>query len=132
MTTKTAWQCLSVDEFVSKCNWENILQQTAVNSLTQQGKSLTAWQCLTAQDFFCFNNWSGEANHIDLFDLQDISKTSSVFDITSTPKQFWQCFNWSGQHNLSSIERSEAALTGAEELVDAVEEFTFNNLSQLF
>ncbi len=132
MTIKTVWKCLSVEEFIGKCNWENISLAESANSVIQQQKSLISWQCLTAQDFFSLNNWSGQRIFVNSSQQQDISKASLIFDLTFDPARFWQCFNWTGQQNLSSDNRIDEVIEEAQELVDAVEEFTLNDLSQLF
>ena len=132
MSIKAAWQCLSVDDFISKCNWENIFQKPPANSVVPHQKSLKSWQCLTAQNFFRLNNWSGQNIVANLFELPGISHEIPVFDLTFTPDQFWQCFNWSKEHSPSLAEKRDQAIEEAEEVIEAVEEFTLKDLSQLF
>ncbi len=132
MSIKTVWKCLSVEEFIGQCNWENISLAESANSVIQQQKSLVSWQCLTAQDFFSLNNWSGQRIFVNSSQQQDISKASLIFDLTSNPDQFWQCFNWTEQQNSSSEELIDDVIEEAQKLVNVVEEFTLNDLSQLF
>ena len=131
MSIETAWKCLSVGEFISRCNWENITL-TSVNSVIQYRESLKFWQCLTSQYFFSHNNWSGQVVSVDSLQLPNISKEIAVFDVTLASDRFWQCFNWSGQQNISPIDRQSQTIEAAEELIEAVEEFTLKDLSQLF
>jgi hypothetical protein len=46
--------------------------------------------------------------------------------------QFWPCFNWLGEKEIPSPQKVEQILAQTKEAVAAVEEFTLNDLSQLF
>ena len=115
-----AWKRLSVAEFVDRCNWDYVSSSQAITL----ERSLENWQRLTTQEFFALQNWSGRVASSTLTE-------EVVFDLTLESKQFWQCFNWSGAKNLSP-ERVESILKDAKEAIAAVEEFTLNDLSQLF
>ena len=130
MSIKATWKCLSVEEFIGKCNWENISLAEPANSVIQHQKSLVSWQCLTAQEFFSLNNWSGKIFAYSS-QQQDIDRVSLIFDLTLNPTRFWHCFNWTGQ-NLASAELIDDVIEEAQKLVNAAEEFTLNDLSQLF
>jgi hypothetical protein len=130
MTTIAPWQCLRVEEFVGQCNWSNLPPQTAAKSIAQRRKSLESWQCLTAQDFFILSNWSGKAISAD--DLVQSDREEVAFSMTLAAEQFWQCFNWTGEQAAPSPKKIEQVLEDAKEAIAEVEEFTLNNLSQLF
>lgn len=133
MSTIAAWQCLHVQEFISQCNWENTaLPVSAISaSVGQSRKSLASWQCFTTQDFFALSNWSGKAISLDpVDDLDHLSRIA--FDITLPSGQFWQCFNWSGEKETPAPQQIEQILEQTKEAIAEVEEFTLNDLSQLF
>ena len=116
----TAWKRLSVAEFVDRCNWDYVSSSQAI----ALERSLENWQRLTTQEFFALQNWSGQ-----VVAGSTLAK-EVVFDLTLESRQFWQCFNWSGAKVAS--ERVESILEDAQEAIAAVEEFTLNDLSQLF
>ena len=122
------WKCLPVREFISQCNWEQItLAKSAQSAVKQQ--SLSNWQCLTAQDFFNLHNWSGQAAFVDGLELA----TASVdFSLTLESGQFWQCFNWLGEKQTPPTEKVEQIIEHTEEAIAEVQEFSLNDLSQLF
>lgn len=117
----TTWQCLSVKEFVDECNWNGVLPTTV--SLPKL-PDLASWQCLTTQKFFSLSNWDGR-----LISLGDREAIEPTFDLTLANRQFWQCFNWSGDRQMN---RADKVLEETKEIIAAVEEFTLNDLSQLF
>lgn len=124
------WKCLSVKEFASQCNWENIAPTTSVVAVAQLQKSLEDWHCLAIKDFFSLQNWSGQmpAGELESQTRQIIS----VFDITASSERFWQCFNWSGEKATPSPAKIEQILEETESALAEVEEFSLNDLSQLF
>lgn len=151
MNYDVGWQCLSVREFVGRCNWDRALAVSQPSDRLK--KSLTAWRCLTTRDFFTLNNWSGIAVYAD----DSTVNTTLVFSLTLPTNQLWQCFNWTSSSNSSVeaiaeeiIEQAEGArkdVAGVppvvlkdtpsdksieQEAIAAVEEFTLNDLSQLF
>lgn len=130
MSNDAAWQCLFVDEFISRCNWKNVLPQTSADSAIQL-KSLASWQCLTAQNFFALNNWTGQVIFSDTFEQRELTKQTIIFDLTLVTRQFWQCFNWS-KNSSYIVNQADEAIENAIEVAVAVEEFTLNDLSQLF
>jgi hypothetical protein len=130
VSTIATWQCLSVEEFISQCNWKNIALPTAATSVAQRRKDLTAWQCLTTEDFFALSNWSGKVVSVDVLELP--AREQVTFGLTLTSAQFWQCFNWLGEKEIPAPQKIEQILEQTKEAVAAVEEFTLNNLSQLF
>lgn len=136
MSLNTAWKCLLVEDFVSKCNWDNLpLQKPELPFLNRPKKALTSWQSLLAEDFFSLNNWSGQttyANNLEDVAQQDLVEPSIVFDLTLTTEQFWQCWNWSGKLNTFKTTEVEETINQADKVIAAVDEFTLNNLSQLF
>lgn len=119
----TTWQCLSVKEFVNECNWEGVLPTTVSSQL----QNLESWQCLTTQKFFSLSNWDGRL----IFSAGDreVIEPTSTFDLTLPSDRFWQCFNWSGDRPTN---RGDEVLEETKEIIAAVEEFTLNDLSQLF
>ena len=118
----TAWKRLSVAEFIDRCNWDCAPSDPQAIALRQI--SLANWQLLTTQEFFALQNWSGRVAGSTL-------AAEVVFDLTRESRQFWQCFNWRGEKKLVP-ERVESILEDAKEAIAAVEEFTLNDLSQLF
>ncbi|NJK57338.1 MAG: hypothetical protein HC939_15695 [Pleurocapsa sp. SU_5_0] len=134
MSTIAAWQCLHVQEFISRCNWENTAISVSATSVSvgQSRKSLASWQCLTTQDFFALSNWSGKAISLDPVDDLDRLSRKVAFDITLPSGQFWQCFNWSGEKETPAPQKIEQILEQTKEAIAEVEEFTLNDLSQLF
>jgi hypothetical protein len=124
------WQCLRVEEFVEQCNWNNLPPQTSAKSVAQRRKSLEFWRCLTAQDFFTLSNWSGKVITID--DSAPSETEQVAFSTTLAATQFWQCFNWTGETAAPSPQKIGQVLEDAKEAIAEVEEFTLNNLSQLF
>lgn len=129
MSNDAAWQCLSVDEFISRCNW-NVLPQISADSAIQL-KSLASWQCLTTQNLFALNNWTGQVILSDTFEQREITKQTIIFDLTLVTRQFWQCFNWS-KNSSRTVNQADEAIENAIEAVVAIEKFTLNDLSQLF
>lgn len=131
MSIDTAWKCLSVEDFIGKCNWENI----SIQKIARPQKSLASWQCLSTQYFFELNNWTGVIISDDI-EQQDLIKQEVAFDLTLTTSNFWQYFNWSGK--LDNIlekkvgEKVEKTIEDTEKIIAVVEEFTLNNLTQLF
>lgn len=119
----TTWQCLSVKEFVDECNWQGVLSTTV--SLPKL-PDLASWQCLTTQKFFSFSNWDGR---LILASSDRENSVKQTFDLTLPNGQFWQCFNWSGDRPTN---RADEVLKETKEIIAAVEEFTLNDLSQLF
>lgn len=117
----TAWKRLSVAEFIDRCNWD--CAPSSSKAIAER-QSLANWQRLTTQKFFALQNWSGRVAGLTLAE-------EVVFDLTRESRQFWQCFNWSGEKKLVP-ERVESILEDAQEAIAAVEEFTLNDLSQLF
>lgn len=134
MSTIAAWQCLHVQEFISQCNWENTALPVSATSVSvgQNRKSLASWQCLTTQDFFALSNWSGKGISLDPVDDLDHLNRKVAFDITLPSSQFWQCFNWSGAKETPAPQKIEQILEQTKEAIAEVEEFTLNDLSQLF
>jgi hypothetical protein len=130
VSTIAAWQCLSVNEFISQCNWKNISFQALTTSVAQRKNVLTAWQCLTTEDFFALSNWSGKVVSVD--GLEQSAREQVTFAVTLTSAQFWPCFNWLGEKEIPSPQKVEQILAQTKEAVAAVEEFTLNDLSQLF
>jgi hypothetical protein len=130
MSTIAPWQCLRVQEFVEQCNWNNLPPQTSAKSVAQRRQSLESWQCLTAQDFFALSNWSGKVISVD--DLAQSDREQTAFSTTLAAAQFWQCFNWTGEQATPSPQKIEQILEETKEAIAEVEEFTLNNLSQLF
>ena len=116
------WQ-LSVKEFVDKCNWNGVLPTTVGSPGIQD---LADWQCLTTQKFFSLSNWDGRL----IFSSGDrITAIERAFDLTLPSGQFWHCFNWSCDRPTN---RADEVLQETQEIIAAVEEFTLNDLSQLF
>lgn len=136
MSIDAAWKCLSVEDFISKCNWENLVSQLPNNSTAVKPQNLLlSWQCLTSQDFFSLNNWSGQVIYSDNLQQADFVEQAVVFDLTFNVEQFWQCFNWSGEFNLTEkIDPvdPDKIIEDTEEIIAVAEEFTLNDLSQLF
>jgi hypothetical protein len=131
--TLATWQCLKVQEFVSQCNWENIAPQTSAQSVALRRKSLESWQCLTTKDFFALNNWSGKLGTVITADaLEHSAREEFAFDMTLASGQFWQCFNWLGEKATPAPQKIEQIFEQTKEAIAAVEEFTLNDLSQLF
>lgn len=144
-----AWQCLSVREFIGVCNWENRAIARTPNSGDRISRSLSSWRCLTARDFFSLNNWSGKVVYAESSGQSTVVPVA--FALTLPTERFWQCFNWTGKPNssLEAISEVDEAIEQAEEArkdvagvppvesieqeaIAAVEEFTLNDLSQLF
>lgn len=133
MSTNSAvapWQCLRVEEFVEQCNWNNLPLQTSTKSVAKRRKSLEAWRCLTTDDFFALSNWSGKVISVD--DPGQPEREQVAFSTTLAAAQFWQCFNWTGETAAPSPQKIGQVLEDAKEAIAEVEEFTLNNLSQLF
>lgn len=135
MSSNVSWKCLPVKDFIAQCNWENIsskLPELASSNVIKPKSPLESWQCLRTQDFFSFNNWSGQVIFDDDQEQQELIKEAFVFDVTAPSAQFWQCFNWSGIFEVASEIKEERIIKETEEIIAEVEEFTLNNLSQLF
>lgn len=131
MNTIAAWKCWSVKEFIERCNWDKSIAPSA-DSRVNLKQALTAWRCLRAADFFSLNNWSGTAIYTD--HKGEIDKPQVAFSLTLPTNQIWQCFNWSGESDEvnSTLDAIDEAIQDTEEAIAAVEEFTLNDLSQLF
>lgn len=129
MNTNAGWKCLSVREFIGQYNWENILPQADSEAIALVRKTWATWRIVKAEEFFAFNNWEGSATFIDSSGIN--LEPAVVFDLTLPTGQLWRCFNWSGESNNSSNKIDEI-IQNAEEAVAAAEEFTLNDLSQLF
>lgn len=127
-----SWKCLSVKEFTSQCNWDNVAPITTAVAVAQLQRSLENWQCLTIEDFFARHNWSGElsATAVDL-ELQ-ARQIIPVFDLTASSQRFWQCFNWSGEQASPEPAKIEQVLKATESAIAEVREFSLDDLSQLF
>ena len=133
MSIGNAWQCLSVAEFIDQCNWENSSIKVSDDfSKVTLKQSLAAWQCLTTQDFFILNNWSGQVIFSDNLEQADSIKQAVIFDVTSSNDRFWQCFNWTGKFDDVAEIVTDKIIKDTEEIIAAAEEFTLNDLSQLF
>ncbi|MEL6580827.1 MAG: hypothetical protein AAFQ14_13840 [Cyanobacteria bacterium J06621_12] len=130
MNTIPAWKCLSVAEFINQCNWKNNRSPARIRSAVEQRKALTDWKSLTTKSFFALSNWSGQA--FVPSDLTLAAPAKTAFDLTFASNQFWQCFNWSGDKPALAPQKAEQILIQTEEAIAAVEEFTLNDLSQLF
>lgn len=126
----SAWKCLPVQEFINQCNWENIPLEASAESIARLKQSLTNWQCLTSQDFFELNNWSGQVVFVD--GLKQSGWSPKVLDLTSRTERFWHCFNWLGDKETVAPQKVEQILEDTEQAIAEVEEFTLNDLSQLF
>ena len=126
MSHDASWQCLSVREFVGVCNWDRTI--AVLSQPSDRLNSLAAWECLTTRDFFTLNNWSGTAVYAD----NSVVNKTPVFSLTLPTNQLWQCFNWTGEANSSVEAIVEEVIEQASEAIAAVEEFTLNDLSQLF
>lgn len=134
MNTIAAWKCWSVKEFIGQCNWDKSIAPSA-DSRARLQNALTAWRCLRAADFFSLNNWSGTAIYADR--EGELNKPQVAFSLTLPTGQIWQCFNWSGESDEinssnSTLDAIDEAIQDTEEAIAAVEEFTLNDLSQLF
>jgi hypothetical protein len=136
MSIETPWKSTSVKNFVDNCNWMGISSSlfTEIAELSQSTTKLRAslilWKSLKTQVFFELNNWDGKSIYVDAVNQAIQKKQIKVLSFTLSNNQFWQCFNWSDQANLSSeIKVSES--TKVEE-VFPTEQFTLNDLSQLF
>lgn|GEM_PF-6620863 len=123
-----AWKCLPVREFIGQCNWENVTQDFA--DVAQFQQSLSNWQCLTSRDFFWLNNWSGQVVFTD--GLRQSGWQQQVFDLTLKTEGFWDCFNWLGEKETLAPTKIEQIIEHTEKAIAEVEEFTLNDLSQLF
>lgn len=133
MSIDAAWKCLSVEDFIGKCNWENLVPQVLNDSTAVKPQNLLlSWRCLTTQDFFSLNNWSGQVIYSDNLSQTNFVEQAVVFDLTLNVAQFWHCFTWSGEFNPTPKIEPDKIIEDTEEVIAAVEEFTLNNLSQLF
>lgn len=106
MSSRNAWSCLSVQQFLHSCNWEG---QLPVRPYWQEEETLqSSWQCQTVQEFFVQFNWSGQPQEFQLSQnpLQpQIPKPSRVAAIASpqntlkrlSVKEFFIQCNWHGR-----------------------------------
>jgi hypothetical protein len=139
VNTITTWKCLTVKEFISNCNWQELLPQVSpksVNQLNQLKDYLASWQSLTAYKFFTLNNWNGQTNLFNTEDEVDSNNRAIAFSLILPINQFWQCFIWPGQLELAT-EQSPVAVTESSQIsasfsTKAEDTFTLKDLSQLF
>ena len=124
----SAWKCLPVQEFIRQCNWEQTTLAKSAQSVIKRQQSLSHWQRLTAQDFFNLHSWSGQA----VVDGLELATASVDFSLTLGTGQFWQCFNWLGEKETLTAEKVEQIIEHTEEAIAQVQEFSLNDLSQLF
>ncbi|MEM8719152.1 MAG: hypothetical protein AAGE84_07560 [Cyanobacteria bacterium P01_G01_bin.39] len=135
MSIDAAWKCLTVKDFINQCNWENLPPKSSVSASSQEIKPqnlLESWQCITTQDFFGLNNWSGQVIFSEHLEQEAITKETFVCDFRYPTVQFWKCFNWLGSPNITPEAKVDKIINDTEEIIAEVEEFTLNNLSQLF
>ncbi len=60
MSRQDSWSCLTVQQFLHFCNWED--KPLESYQWQQEEKSIQAsWSCLTVQQFLRFCNWEGQA-----------------------------------------------------------------------
>ncbi|MEM6614253.1 MAG: hypothetical protein AAF652_18795 [Cyanobacteria bacterium P01_C01_bin.72] len=130
MSTIPVWKCLSVEEFINQCNWENKRSPVEVESVIQSREYLINWQSLTTNQFFALSNWSGQALLAN--DVTLAVPEETAFALTLATNQFWQCFNWSGIKPTIAPQKVEQILKETESAIAEVAEFTLNDLSQLF
>ncbi|MEM7590480.1 MAG: hypothetical protein AAF383_02975 [Cyanobacteria bacterium P01_A01_bin.83] len=135
MSIDVAWQCLTVKDFINQCNWENLSPKLSVSDSLQVIKAqslLESWQCITTQDFFGLNNWSGQVIFSDNLEQKVITKETFVCNFIYPTAKFWKCFNWLGSPAMASESKVDEIIEDTAEIIAEVEEFTLNNLSQLF
>ncbi|MEL6495383.1 MAG: hypothetical protein AAFQ41_09705 [Cyanobacteria bacterium J06623_7] len=126
----TSWKCLTVAEFMARCNWLNLDVTSASAQTVSLSQSLVNWQILTIEEFFARENWSGKLTAVDAVNQSLIA--TNTFDITAPNDLFWQCFNWQGEQTQPSPQQVESVLADTKAALAAVEEFSLNDLSQLF
>lgn len=137
MRSHDSWQCLSVQEFFSLCNWQgqplesrNGQHQDQVLQLTLQAaeatgaKHQTSWQCLSVEEFFNLSNWQG----------QPLENTNGHHREPSSRlqeqvREFFQFIPWEGNPEIGSLPKvsSIPGLT-----LSACVETTLTDLSELF
>ena len=126
----STWKCLSVGDFVSQCNWSQITLETSGRSLVQRQQSLGNWQCLTIRDFFALHNWSGKAGLTESIEVNP--NVVPDFCLTLPTRQFWQCFSWSGAKSSPAPDKVDQIIEATEKTIAEVQDFSLNDLSQLF
>jgi hypothetical protein len=109
MSRQSSWQCLSVQEFFSLCNWQGQALENSNWQHQNQPLNLSLCQCLSVQEFFSLCNWQGQALENSNWQYQNQSLILSLQAAEATIASrldSWQCLsvqeffslcNWQGQ-----------------------------------
>ena len=112
--SRDSWQCLSVKNFFSDCNWQgqplekhNEQHQNQPVNLQQAQLTIArrdSWQCLSVQNFFSDCNWQGQPLKSRNAQHQPVNLQQA--QARGTSRDSWQCLsvqhffnncNWQGQ-----------------------------------
>ena len=116
MSSQSAWQCLSVQDFFSQNNWQGHAPQ---NQQSDHCLELSSWQCLSVQDFFSQSNWQGQRSLTPRHSKRSLSLTSSVVE-------FFECIDWEGNPQIAALPKT---ITSAPH---SAKELKLTDLSNLF
>ena len=96
MSNQTFWQCLSVEEFFSSCNWQGSGVQDPNSS-----KPRSSWQCLTVQEFFSHSNWKGVL-------LENRNNHQRSLSLTMPVSEFFKFIVWEGNPSIATLPKLKA------------------------
>jgi hypothetical protein len=146
------WQCLTLQEFCSQCDWEGKLFNASLSEpstpnsqpqiqassqpLSIESFDPSTWMSLTVQGFFSHSNWLGQPcslrreavsveSQIDSPSFLPLQVTCSL---TSSVDEFFQFMDWEGQPDIATPPISAQKTP---QLSDA-DQITLTDLSNLF
>lgn len=118
MSSQDSWSCLSVEKFLSLCNWEGQKKRGGA------AKKQNSWQCLSVQEFFRHCNWQGQP--LENRNWHERERASFLKEQVS---EFFQFIPWEGNPEIGFLPK----VSPIPELIPKARlETTFTDLSELF
>lgn len=121
MSERSAWQHLTVREFLEEYNWSGQKSGPVPTSANPPGRTVS-WQRQTVQTFFSQFNWAGHP-----LEPQELVSSPLEFSTRLTVNDFFQFFTWEGQPNIAAI--PEIPKSSPSNLED---DLNLNDFSNLF
>lgn len=100
MSSQDSWSCLSVQHFLSLCNWEGKTEAGERGRWGAQEKQ-TSWQCLSVQQFFSLCNWEGQP--LENCNWEHAAPSSRL---TMQVREFFQFIPWEGNPEIGSLPKA--------------------------
>ena len=134
MRSHDSWQCLSVQEFFSLCNWQvqkeageqgrwGVGESLYLSSSAQELLSPNSWQCLSVQEFFSLCNWQGQPlEHRNRHHADPSSR------LKEQVREFFQFIPWEGNPEIGSLPKVSLIPPTPSAFVET----TLTDLSELF